>query len=162
MCGQGIPGMHGVKSEVSVHGEVTDKSCSSAASGFPEALLSLPHSSCCSFSQLAALLGHFPELGRREGREQRGPSLQGGLVAGLTISPPGTLSLEPFILRTGLAEGNQGNPRSLAGIHPQSWPGEFFLLQGRDINLCSSLIPWPLKQGSQLVLGVMDGLALSS
>lgn len=83
-------------------------------------------------------------------------------MAGLTITPSGTRSLEPFIPRTGLAQANQGNPRSLAGIHPQSWPGEFFLLQGRDINLCSSLIPWPLKRGSQLVLGVMDGLAPSS
>lgn len=67
-CGQGIPGTHGVKSEVSVHQEVTDTSCSS---GFPEALPSLPHSSCCSFSQLAALWGHFPELSRREGREHQ-------------------------------------------------------------------------------------------
>lgn len=83
-------------------------------------------------------------------------------MAGLTIAPPGTLSLEPFTPRTGLAQANLGNPRSLAGIHPQPSPGEFFLLQGRDINLCSSLIPWPLKQGSQLVLGVMDGLAPSS
>lgn len=95
------------------------------------------------------------------------PALKGGLVAGLTVTPPpppppGNLGLEPFTPRSRLAQANLGNPRSLAGIHPQPWPGEFFLLQRRDINLCSSLIPWPPKQGSQLVLGVMDGLAPSS
>lgn len=56
---------------------------------------------------------------------------RGGLVAGLTISPPGTLSLEPFIPRTGLAQANRGNPSSLAGIHPQSWPGEVFPAAGK-------------------------------
>lgn len=93
-CGQGIPGTHGVKSEVSVHQEVTDTSCSS---GFPEALPSLPHSSCCSFSQLAALWGHFPELSRQEGRggSTSGPSTGGELVAGLTITPSVNLGLEP-------------------------------------------------------------------
>lgn len=93
------------------------------------------------------------------------PALKGGLVARLTVTPPppqGNLGMEPFTPRSGLAQANLGNPRSLAGIHPQPWPGEFFLLQRRDINLCSSLIPWPPKQGSQLVLGVMDGLAPSS
>lgn len=82
-------------------------------------------------------------------------------MAGLTVTPSGNLELEPFSPRSELTQANLGDPRSLAGIHPQPWPGEFFLLQRRDINLCSSLIPRLPKQGSQLVLGVMDGSAPS-
>lgn len=59
-------------------------------------------------------------------------------MAGVTVTPPGNLGLEAFTPRSRLAQANLGNPRSLAGIHPQPWPAEFFLLQGRDINLCSS------------------------
>lgn len=54
----------------------------------------------------------------------------GVLVSGLTVPPlQGTLGWSPSPPGAGLAPPNLGNPRSLAGIHPQPWPGEIFLLQ---------------------------------
>lgn len=160
MCGQGIPGMHRVKPEVSVHGEVTDKSCSCCL-WLCRSLALPPTFQLLQLFTAGRSPGTFP---RAEEEWGEGAGRGGGVGVWSDCVPPlqGTLGWSPSPPGVGLALPNLGNPRSLAGIHPQPWPGEFFLLQRRDINLCSSLIPWPLKQGSQLVLGVMDGLAPSS
>jgi len=104
---------------------------------------SLPHSSCCSFSQLAALGGHFPKLRRREGKE-RSPH-RGGQ------SP----ELQPSAADT-------GKPVStVPGADPPSAP-RVCSAAGKDHQ--SSQFPCSLapEQGSQLVLGVMDGSVPSS
>lgn len=117
MCGQGIPGMHGVKPEVSVHGEVTDKSCSCCL-WLCRSLALPPTFQLLQLFTAGCSLGTFPRA-EQEGGEGAGHGGGGVGVWSDCAPPPGNLGLEPFTPRSGLGTAKPGQSQ-VPGRDPPS------------------------------------------